>query len=589
MNILSYFSGIDPAAAVISNGQVAAYVEEERLIRYKHAANIFPIRAIESCLKIAELSIQEIDRIVYGWDALRYENGQMADFYERVNTAYPPNNTTKAWQKRNLSIFNPENLQNRLSSTLTAHFGIERESIPNLCFYPHHKSHAAASFFSSPYSNAAVLTLDGSGDTDCTVVWDGNGTALSELIRIEIPHSVGWFYSAITELLGFSAYDGEYKVMGLASYGRPNHKIRKKIETILHAGKRNYDYELDPRFIHHGQHTYSDRFTDLLPEHLGVKPRVGTDPITSIHEDIAFEAQWALEDTVLRLLTHVQKETQHKNLCISGGVGLNVKLNSKIHVSGLFNEVFPYPIPNDSGLAIGAALGEWTRHTGKRPEQISHVYWGPEYTDDEIEAQIKSCGIDYRVSEDISIDTAALIATGKVVAWFQGRMEAGPRALGGRSILADPRTTESRDRVNGAIKFREYWRPFCPSIAEHAASRFLHKCNSAPYMVMAFEATEEAKEKAPAIVHIDGTVRAQTVDSKTNPRYHKLLLEFEKITDVPVLLNTSLNIKGEAIVCSPRDALRTFWSTGIDALAIGSIIIEKPSTPTHLEPEDVIR
>ncbi len=589
MNILSYFHGIDPAAAIISDGRVAAYVEEERLIRFKHAANLFPVRAIGQCLDIAGLALSEIDAIVYGWDAHRYAGGGMAEFYERINGEYPPDAATRAWQTRNVGMFSPDALRGRLTAALVPFLGVAPDDVPPMVFYPHHKTHAAPAFFMSPYDEALVLTVDGSGDAECTVLWRGAGTELTPLHKIEIPHSLGWFYAAITELLGFQAYDGEYKVMGLAAYGRENLDIRARLEQMLHPGPRGFDYVLEPRFIHHGAHTYSTRFTDALPELLGIAPRQGPVPLEQIHEDIAFEAQRALEETVLRLLAHVRQETGLSRLCIGGGVGLNVKMNSRIHRSGLFDDVFAFPVPNDSGLAIGAAIGEWVERTGERPAPLHHVYWGPSYTDEEIELQVRSCGLAYRKCDDIADATAELLAAGRVVGWFQGRLEGGPRALGGRSILADPRTVESRDRVNAAIKFREYWRPFCPSIAEEAADRFLKKCDKAPYMILAYEATDEARQKVPAVVHVDGTVRAQTVSRDTNPRYHALLQAFEARTGVPVVLNTSFNIKGEAIVCSPRDALRTFFSTGVDALAMGSLLIEKPERPLALEPDDVIR
>jgi carbamoyltransferase len=251
--------------------------------------------------------------------------------------------------------------------------------------------------------------------------------------------------------------------------------------------------------------------------------------------------------------------------------------------------MFVFPIPSDSSTGLGAALGIFHELTGRRPEPITHLYLGPEYTDEEIELQVRSCGLAYRRCSDIAGDAAELLASGKVVAWFQGGMEGGPRALGARSILADPRSIDSRDRVNAAIKFREYWRPFCPSLLAEAAPRFMHRATDAPYMILAFDATPEACQLCPAVVHVDGTMRVQTVDEASNPRYFRLLRAFEQRTGVPVLLNTSFNIKGEPIVCSPRDALRTFYSTGIDALAIGSCLIEKPEPPLYLKPTDVIR
>jgi len=589
MNILGYFHGVDPAAALIANGELRAYVEEERLIRFKHADGIFPIRSLDTCLRRSGLDLRDVDYIAYGWDAPRYSNGDMERFYATLNARYAPDLQTVGWQRRNLQWFSEDSLRRRLAAAVVAHFGARPEDAPPLVFYPHHAAHAAAAFYLSPFAEALVLTVDGSGDRECTVLWHGKGTELIPLERIEIPHSLGWFYAAMTEYLGFSAYDGEYKLMGLAAYGRANVAFRDKLAQVLRPGSRGFDYVLEPRYVHHGPHTYSGRFTDHLVELLELPPRCGPLSIGPAHEDLAFETQRALEECVLRLLRHFRDRTGLENLCIGGGVGLNVKMNSRIQRQGLFREVFAFPVPNDSGLAIGAPIGFWVQRTNRRPEPLRHLFLGPAYADEEIEALITSCGMAYRRCEDIAEATAELLAEGKVVGWFQGALEAGPRALGGRSILADPRTAGSRDRVNAAIKFREYWRPFCPSLTEDAAPRFMKNGTSAPYMIFAFEASEEAKARVPAVVHVDDTMRVQTVDHKTNPMYYRLLKAFEARTGVPVLLNTSFNVKGEAMVCSPRDAFRTFWSTGLDALAIGPFLVQKCRPPVAMAPEDVSR
>ncbi|MGE0871628.1 MAG: carbamoyltransferase [Kofleriaceae bacterium] len=589
MNILSYFHGIDPAAAVIVDGRVAAYVEEERLLRNKHAANIFPMKSIEACLRLAEVSLAEIDVAVYGWDAPRYGSGDMARFYQEVNRRFPPDDATRRWQQRNVGLFAPAALTRTFTNQLVRGFGIAPSALPKLEFYPHHRTHAASAFFLSEHEEALVLTVDGSGDSDCTTVWRGHGSSLDVLHRIEIPHSLGWFYAAITEFLGFDAYDGEYKVMGLAAYGNPNRAIREKLEQIVRPGPLGFDYEVEPRYIHHGEHTYSDRFTDELVKLMDMPPRQGPKKIEKIHEDIAFEAQRLLEETVIRLVDHFQRETKLRTLCIGGGVGLNVKMNSRLHRMDNFDRVSAFPIPNDSGLAIGAAIGYWVDKTGKRPAPLHHLYLGPGFGDDDIENQLKQCGLAYRKPKNLASETASLLASGKVVGWFQGRMEGGPRALGGRSILADPRQIAARDRVNAAIKFREYWRPFCPSMTVESAERFLKKPAPAPFMILAFEASDAASQQAPAVVHVDNTLRCQTVDAATNPRYHAMLRAFEEQTGVPIVLNTSFNVKGEAIVCTPRDAIRTFFATGIDALAIGAFIVEKPAEPLAVRPEDVLR
>ena len=587
MKILGYFHGVDPAACLVVDGEIVSFIEEERLIRHKHASGLFPIRAIEGCLKMGGLQVSDLDCFAMGWNAPHYTDGGMARFYEGLNAAHPPDEGTRAWQTRNLGLFSQGNLRATLEREMVRHFGVPPSQVPPLRFWPHHASHAAAAFYGSRFEEALVLSVDGSGDEDCTTLWHGAGSKLVPLYRAPIPHSLGWVYAAITEYLGFEAYDGEYKVMGRAAYGRDNLDLREKLAQVVKPGPSGWDYVVDPRFTHHGPHTYSGRFTDHLVTLLGLPPRQGR--IESIHEDLAFEVQRALEEHVLRLLHHWQKATGLTKLAIGGGVGLNVKMNSKIFYASLFDELFAFPVPSDSGTALGAALAIEVAASGVRPPPLEHLYLGPSFTDEDIEAQLRSCGHAYRKCSDICEDTAALLANGKVVGWFQQGMEAGPRALGARSILADPRSIEARDRVNAAIKFREYWRPFCPSVTEEDAARFLKQGKAAPYMVLAFQATDEANATVPAVVHVDGTMRVQTVSAQSNPRYHALLQAFARRTGVPVVLNTSFNVKGEAVVCTPRDAFRTFWATGLDALAIGSFLVEKPVPPISATPEEVLR
>lgn len=587
MNIIGYFHGIDPAACLVRDGELVAFCEEERLVRYKHAPNMFPVRAIEYCLKSAGLGLRDVDAFAYGWDAAAYGDGRMAAFYERVNAAYPPDPGTLAWQRRNVTWFREDALAARLRSALYRHFGDGQDA--KLVFEPHHRSHAAAAFFLSPMEEALVVTIDGSGDSHCATVWRGKGTELELLHAVEIPHSLGWFYAAMTEYLGFEAYDGEYKVMGLAAYGRPNERFRKALAEVVRPGPLGFDYVLDPKWIHHGKHTFSERFTDALVEHIGMPPRMGPKPLSKDHEDLAYETQLALEEHAIRLIRHFAEQTGIKKLCLAGGVALNVKMNSRIHREGIFDEMFIFPIPSDSGTGLGAAVAHSVRATGQRPAPLRHVYLGPSFEDPELELQLSSCGLEYTKHEDIAEPVADLLTLGQVVAWVQGGLEGGPRALGARSILADPRDIKARDRVNGAIKFREYWRPFCPSMTEEAGPKYLQRFAPAPFMILAFDATEAAKQDAPAIVHVDGTVRVQTVTADTNPPYYRLLKAFERRTGVPVLLNTSFNIKGEAMISSPRDALRTFFSTGIDALAIGSFLVKKPRKPVEIKAEDVVR
>jgi carbamoyltransferase len=576
MNIVGYHHGRDPSACLLQDGRITAFVEEERLIRYKHATNVFPIRSIETVLHQGGLTLADVDAFAMGYDGPRFANGEMAAFYDRLNERYPPDRGSRSWQLGNLSRTAYPALQARLANELLRRFGVRTPS-PLHC-HPHHRSHAVATFHLSPFEEALVFTVDGSGEHHCTTVWRGAGQDLELLYEVELPHSLGWFYSAVTEYLGFESYDGEYKVMGLAAYGRPHDHFRTVFDQVLHAGPEGFDYVLERDFIHNGPHTWSGRFTDRLVAAMGLAPRAAVDPITAEHEDFAFEAQRALEETVLRMLRHFREKTGLRNLTIGGGVGQNVKMNGRIGESGLFDEVFLFPIPADSGTSAGAAMGVHQQLTGSLPRyELQHVYWGPSYSDDDIEAELRLCGVPYRKPHNLEDAVAELLAGGRIAGWFQGAMEAGQRALGARSILADPRSAEIRDRVNAAIKYREYWRPFCPSITVEDVDRYVVCPTRAPFMIMAFRATEEAAREVAGVVHVDGTMRVQTVDAESNPRFHRLIKAFEARTGVPVLLNTSFNIKGEPIVCSPRDALRTFWSTGLDALAIGSFLLVKPS------------
>ena len=394
MVIIGYFGGIDPAACLLRNGVIESYVEEERLLRYKHAPNIFPIRSIDFCLKQAGLELEDVDCIAYGWDIPRYTDGRMGAFYQRVNAKHAPDPATLSWQSRLLSGFKEGNFRERLRREVVPFFGTNE--VPPLRFFPHHAAHAATAYYMSPYDDALIVNIDGSGDSQCATVWLGTGDRMELIHEVEIPDSLGWFYAAITEYLGFQAYDGEYKVMGLAAYGQPHREFREALERVVPVADDGWSYHVRPEFIHHGPHTYSDRFTDHLVSLLGLPPRQGRTPLEPIHEALAFEAQRVLEDRVLRLVRHFQMATGRKRLCLAGGVALNVKMNSRLRQSGLFDDVFVFPIPSDSGTAIGAALGVYHELTGKRPQPLEHVYLGPAFTDEDIELQLESCGLAYR-------------------------------------------------------------------------------------------------------------------------------------------------------------------------------------------------
>jgi len=572
---LGIFEGhFDPAVAIVRDGRVIAYAEEERFIRNKHAYRVYPRRALHYCLEAAGIGPESIAAIALNWNIDAYTDGGMAAFFDEMAEVWPLDPSTKSWQRAMLSGFRRETCQARHAREWHRSFG--DLDLPAIVGLPHHFTHALHSYLQSPFDDAVCLTIDGSGDEHCTVVWRCQGETIEPMRQIRMPHSLGWFYAAFTEYLGFEAYDGEYKVMGLAAYGRPETAFSDKIAKILHPAPDGIEYRLDPTFIHYGPRNWSDRFTDHLPALFERPPRRPNEPIEDWHQNLAFAVQDALESAVEPLATWAMQEAGTGNLCIGGGVGLNVKMNSRLHTLPEVKKVFAHPLCSDGGAAAGAALGACWQAAGARPELLRTLANGPETDDDEIQATLELCGLDYERPADIAEAVADELVKGAVVGWFQGRMEAGPRALGQRSILADPRQVEARDRVNAIIKYREYWRPFCPSILAEAADRYLISGDDAPFMIIAFEASEEFKRQAPAVVHVDGTARVQTVHRDVLPLFHRLISCFEARTGVAALLNTSFNVKGEPIVCTIHDALRTFYATGMNVLAAGSFLLRKP-------------
>lgn len=575
MKLLSifHFPGYaDPSAAYVRDGEVVAFIEEERLVRNKHAKAYFPIRAIDAVLKQGGVAIGEIDAITFGWDGGIHDSGELDAHFEEINRQFPPSAHDAAYQRSRVKSYGKEPMAARIRRELRKHYG--DVALPPVKFINHHYAHAVSAFFHSGMQEALVLAVDGSGEMTTTSWWKGSERALTLLSEVRTPHSLGWFYSAFTEYLGFDAYDGEYKVMGLAAYGEDDPEISDKLAKIVW-----YDgaggFLSDPYLISMGERSHSPYFPDKLVDHMGRKPRSENDTITQWHINCAHAVQQRLESIIEDMTRHHVEQSGIRNLVVTGGVGLNVKMNGNLFKSGIIDDLSPHPLCSDSGICIGAAMAHELAEGNLEPIALDHVCFGPEWDDEEIERILKACKLDYEKPEDLEAEVALHLAEGRIAGWFQGRMEAGPRALGCRSILADPRSVDSRDRVNAVIKFREFWRPFCPSMTESTAARFLARHTRAPFMIITFDATEEAREKAPAIVHVDGTCRVQIVTESMNPSYLNLLHEFEAITGIGCLLNTSFNIKGEPIVCTPHDAIRTFFATGLDILAIGRFLLLK--------------
>jgi carbamoyltransferase len=571
---LGIFEGhADPAVAIVSNGEVVAFAEEERFIRQKHAFGLYPIKALKFCLKTAGISLSDVSAVGLNWNVEAYTSGEMQAFYDSVNEEFPVNDATRAWQRNLISRFDRTNTEARHHFEWRRAFG--DIAFPPIVSAPHHYTHALQSTSQSGFDSSLCLTIDGSGDQHCTVLWEHRGSSLEPIFERTIPHSLGWVYAAFTEYLGFEAYSGEYKLMGLAAYGRHNTELIEKVgKIVLPDPEAPHSYRVDPDYIHYGKHTYSKRYTDKLVELFDHPPRISTDEYSEWHEDLAFAVQYHLEQCAIRLIKWGIEKTGLDRITIGGGVGLNVKMNSKIFELPEVSDVWANPLCSDGGAAVGAALAAEAMHSEMPVKKLRGLALGNE--EEDIEAILRSSKVAYERSLNIAQDVAALLAKGKIVGWFQGRMEAGPRALGQRSILADPRDIASRDKVNAVIKFREYWRPFCPSMLAERAEDYLVSYTEAPFMVIAFDATEKLKSDAPAVVHVDGTARVQLVEKDVLPLYHSLISEFEKLTGVGTILNTSFNVKGEPVVCTLRDALRTFWSTGLDVLAAGEFLVKKP-------------
>ncbi|MCX7714787.1 MAG: carbamoyl transferase [Clostridia bacterium] len=537
-----YFLGIsggvlignqDGAAALMKDGKIIAAAEEERFLKVKHAPGRLPRHAIKYCLKQAGISIRDITAVGFA--------GATYDSFQEI-----------------------------LSNYFTFHFGYA----PLVYLFDHHTAHAASTFFLSPFcfDKSLIITFDYSGDRASTVVFKAIEGRLHEIMRIHKPNSLGIFYSILTQYLGFEKDTDEYKVMGLSSYGEP----RYDMSSILKLKDKAYILNSDIlRNIAPNKPAPSKQECIFTKLPLPGKPRLPEEPINQYHKDIAASGQRALENAVLNLVYHAVNDTGIKNLCFAGGVALNCVMNKKVRESGFIDELFVPPHTSDAGLAIGCAILLNNQYQGKMPEPMNNCYWGPEYSEDEIKIVLDRSGVVYDKPSDICKRVAEDIALGKIVGWFQGRMEFGPRALGNRSILADCRRKDMTDKINALVKFREEFRPFAPSVIAPAAKDFFERAAPSPYMTLVFDVKKEKRDIVPAITHVDGTARVHTVEQEVNPLYYKLISIFASITGVPVILNTSLNVQGQPMALEPKDALSIFYSTGMHSLAIGPFYLSK--------------
>ncbi|NQX87843.1 MAG: carbamoyltransferase [Halioglobus sp.] len=586
----------DSAAALVQNGNIIAAAQEERFTRKKHDAG-FPENAIRYCLAESGLQLVDVDEVVF-YDKPLVKFERLLETY----LSYAPNGLRSfiaampVWLKEKLY------LKNTLKTEL-AHLGeLHKTQLPGLLFAEHHQSHAASAFFPSPFEEAAVLCLDGVGEWATTTAWLGEGNNLKPLWEIDFPHSLGLLYSAFTYYTGFKVNSGEYKLMGLAPYGEPTY-VDLILDNLLDL-KSDGTFRLDMTYFNYctGLTMTNKKFGALF----GAPPREPEGELTQREMDIAASIQQVTEDVVLKLAKTVRKETGCKNLCLAGGVALNCVANGELLRSGVFDDIWVQPAAGDAGGALGAALAAWhERHEGSRTvngaDSMRGSYLGPRYSAAEIREQLDKSGAVYEELEDDTLlpRLANILANENVVGWFQGRMEFGPRALGGRSIIGDPRSPKMQSVMNLKIKYRESFRPFAPSVLHEDVCAYFEHDTSSPYMLMVAPVTKEIRipmsdeqqqlfgieklnvprSKLPAITHVDYSARLQTVHPETNPRYHGLISAFKEETGCSVLINTSFNVRGEPIVCTPEDAYRCFMRTEMDYLVVENFLLDKTQQP----------
>ncbi|TQM51130.1 carbamoyltransferase [Arcticibacter tournemirensis] len=561
----------DSAACILKDGILIAAAEDERFTHIKHGKRPvpfstweLPFHAIDYCLQVAGIHLNDVDHVAYSFDPYlllgeKYRNKPVIE----VPLFQSPGSANTEWLNPWDSLFlsyiinAPRQLKDGYPHHLQKRFKGTRLDSFQFHYVEHHLSHGASAFHPSPFTEAAVMTFDGRGELATTTYNVGSGTSLDRIGQVNMPHSLGLLYEEITSYLGFLHSSDEYKVMALASYGKPEfiNDFREMIQVS--SG---------------GQYTITNK---NFEERFGPS-RLRHEEFTSHHFNIARSLQLALEEKVLDIADWLHRETRQDNLCMAGGVALNCVLNARIRDKGPFKKVWVQPASGDSGTALGAAI--WIdaqqRQSHQKDFEMTHAYWGPEYSDAEIEKFMKWAKVPYRKLEDVARETAEILAQDKIIGWYQGRMEFGPRALGSRSILASPISPSMQARLN-EVKDREDFRPVAPVVLEEDAHEWFENAEYSPYMLFIYNVKPDKADKIPAVRHVDGTARIQTINRDQHPSYYKLLEEFKKITGVPVLVNTSFNTLGKPIVCSPRDAIECFWTSPFDALIIGSFLIEK--------------
>ncbi len=554
----------DSAAVLLRDGEIVFAAQEERYTRKKQDEN-FPKNAVDHALKAAGITVADLTEVVF------YEK-PFLKFFERILETqidvWPRgfimfHRAMREWMLKKLWI--PQTIKKELSFDKP------------ILFTTHHESHAASAYYCSGFPDAAIVSVDGVGEWATTTIGHGQGKDMKLLRAIHFPHSLGLLYSALTYYLGFKVNSAEYKVMGLAPYGEP--KYMKEMKTLIHV-KDDGSFELDMSYF---TYEYGLTMTGRKIEKLfGHPTRKGEEKLEQFHKDVAASLQQITEEVMLKIAAEAKRLTGSKYLCLAGGVALNCVANGKILRAKLFDDIFIQPAAGDAGGALGAALAVWhKKYEGERLPRLGNVYLGNEYSESEFETFLKQENLPFEklTQEAIIEKTAGLLSGENVIGWFQGRMEYGPRSLGNRSIIADARNKENWQKVNVKIKFRESFRPFAPTVLEEKAKEYFDLDRESPYMLLVADVHAAKRQEIPAVTHVDGSARIQTIRADQNPTYHALLSAFQKRTGCGVIINTSFNVRGEPIVESPKDALNCFLNTDMDYLVLGTCLLEKTKMP----------
>ena len=558
-----HFSSHDTSACLLRDGKIIGFIEEERLNRIKHTIE-FPSQAIDTLLKSEGISLDQVDYVAIP-TTHSTPFGKLLRFISNFDLRWTILMIAMSFKYQFKYTRTLQRFKRRLNKDRT-----------EVIFVEHHTAHMANAFLVSPFKNAAILSIDGGGDGLTNRLAYGEENKIQNITSASLPHSIGFLYYLVSHYLGFASAGAEGKVMGLSSYGDPDSYIDLFRDIVQF--KDNGIYTLNRQYLTmrpSGFLSGSVDVSDYFIKRFG-PPRVKGKPISKRHENIAASLQKITEETVAHVLNHLHNTTKCDNLVLGGGVALNSVMNGKLHHLTPFKNIFVQPLSYDGGNAAGAALYTWNVILGRpRQYQLDTCYLGPEFSSNNILQSLKEAKLNFEILEDPSRRAAELVADGKIIGWFQGKMEAGARALGNRSILADPRAVDMKDTINARVKHREPFRPFAPAILEERMTEYFEDSIPVPFMERVFRIRPDKRNLIPAVTHIDGTGRLQTVNEKSNQKFYRLIKEFHRITNVPVVLNTSFNIRGEPIICSPSDAIRCFYTTGIDYLIIDKFLLSK--------------